>query len=709
MTKSIKIGLGLVALVVLVGVAWYSFRGGGGLPTLTFESDQTLAGNYSVPLGTKVIVKNGATVTINGDLLVQGLLTCEGGPLNLVVSGQFKVERAVECARPETLPQGDVGNGIVVVAQSFDVGADAVVVSNGHVQFVTDASKVATTQEEIEKIYEEAATYRTTEQHLGPLTPLEQIPPGTPGRPVSTAIKLAPVVVNQPWWSPLWHVAQAQEPATDIEGNLVPNTNRIRGTWVVGDPTQPLPFDLKISTPPKGINKIILNFNFGANGMELSDFELTGPDGRAGKDESGKCTVTGGKGEDAMRLLAQASNIKVANFDLHLGAGGTGGSATTSKDCDPGVATGGAGGSSGNFKMVASAKFEITGAFNVYPGKGGAGGAATAFGKLGEDGCAGEKGGDATATGGKGGDNKKVLTVSGTVAGTENITIHEVVGGDGGIGTANGGAGGNGTGPKCAGGPGGKATATGGKGGDTTCAKFPCNGGNGGDASATAGKGGTGGQGTETLPGGDGGNGGDAVSTEGKGGAGKTTQGQNGTVTAEIGGDGGNGGDGCNEGKGGAGGSGNPPGKDGVPGKNLCKVAVPKEGDAVVVPGGDGAVAPIEEKPTTTDSFFDVFLSITPQQVKKTHIIGESSCPDQLTPVTINGPEGGRFSASGQPAWLQFPSSGAFGQVQPMFTCNIQNFEDHTEQVNIQLQGFDAQGKPVGQATLNVQVQVDKP
>lgn len=703
MTNQHKVVWGVVVVVVAFAGYWIFSRSGSSLPTLAYETDQTLEGNYSVPQGTKVVVKNGATLTVNGDFLVQGLLTCEAGPLNLVVNGEFKVERTVECSRPETLPEGDVGNGIVVVAQSFEIAPEAVVASNGHVQLAHNESDIAYTQAEIDKLFEEAATYRKDEQHFGPFTPLEQIPPGTTGLPVSLAP--IPVLKHSAAWSGLaWLMpaAQAQEPATDIEGNVVPNTNRIGGTWVVGDPTQPLPFDLKIPTPPKGVNKIILNFNFGANGMDLMDFELSGPDGRPGQDDSGKCTVKGGQGEEAMRMLARAGNIKVANFDLHLGAGGAGGSATTSKDCDPGVATGGPGGGSGNFKMVADKKFEIVGAFNIYPGPGGPGGAANAFGKVGADGCAGEKGGAATATGGKGGDNNKVLTVSGSVAGTENITIHEVVGGAGGNGTAIGGKGGNGTGPGCAGGPGGNATAKGGPGGNTTCAKFPCTGGKGGDADAAPGVGGNGGQGTEVLPGGPGGKGGDADAAEGKGGTGKA-KGEDGSVTNETGGNGGNGGDGCNEGVGGAGGKGNPNGQSGVKGKNLCVEEKKIEETPVTTP-------PDEEPTTTTpDSFFDVFFEVTPTQIQKRHVIGQSSCPDALPWVSIQGPTGGRWQASGMPNWLQFPPDGGFGTVQPLFNCNIQNFEDHIEQANIQLQGFDATGKPISQMTLNVQVEIDNP
>ena len=76
----------------------------------------------------------------------------------------------------------------------------------------------------------------------------------------------------------------------------------------------------------------------------------------------------------------------------------------------------------------------------VHPGTGGAGGAAEAKGKEGDP---GKKGGDARATGGKGADNKKKLSVFGTVAGTSNVEFGDAVGGEGGPATAEGGKGGD--------------------------------------------------------------------------------------------------------------------------------------------------------------------------------------------------------------------------------------------------------------------------
>src|SRR3989338_38603 len=411
MTKNYKWGIIVILLVLIGGSWWYLGRGrvDTGLPIArTFNESTTLEGNFSVLPGTRVVAANGATLTVNGDLIVQGSLECDGGPLDLRVGGKFFVEQEIKCNRPENLPSGDVGNSIIVVAKSFDITKEAVIISNGHVQMVTDESKLALTSEALLKLYDEAGKYRGEKWHIGPFTPLEEIPLETKGRPVSAAYPLRQTSASQIESGPVLFIstANAQEPAVDNEGNPVPGAIKIGGTWVVGNPNAARPPVLNIPTPPKDVNKIILNFDFGNNEVNIADFELTGPDGRPGQDDSGSCNVRGRRGEDAMRLLVDAGNIRVANFNLHLGSGGPGGSATTNKDCDPGTAIGGEGGSSGNFKMIASDNFSIEGAFNIFPGVGGLGGTATAYGKQGKDACAGENCGNATATRGQRGDNK---------------------------------------------------------------------------------------------------------------------------------------------------------------------------------------------------------------------------------------------------------------------------------------------------------------
>lgn len=710
---------GAVFVVLLLGLWLFSSPkqpGGGprfqptGTAAITFDHNQTLPAGYTVPRGTTALVKNGVTLTAQGDLAVAGTLTCEGGPLNLRVKGELSVTGQLLCNRGE-LAAGEVASGMAIVAKSFNIAKSAVVVSNGNVQLVTDAAKLATTPKAIEDLYQSVENVRTGKYRLGPLTPLEQIPAGTPGRPVSAAALPASVAVRGNLWDALVAPAYAQGPAVDANGNPVPNTTRIGGTWYVGNPGQNPPPNLHVPTPPKGVNHIILNFNFGNGGVKLQDFVLTGPDGRVGKDDVGKsCHARGGDGEDAMRFDVHAGNITIDNFDLHLGNGGAGGAAETTKDCDPGVATGGKGGSGGNFKMVADDKFDIEGQFNIYPGAGGTGGEATAHGKNGKDGCAGEKGGDATATGGKGGDNKKLLTVTGTVTGTDNITVHEMYGGKGGAANADGGKGGNGTGPGCAGGPGGKATATAGNGGDTSCNKFECTGGDGGDALAKPGNGGHGGQGTETLPGGNGGKGGDAKAAAGTGGTGKT-KGDDGKVNGEKGGDGGNGGDGCGPGSGGAGGKGKPAGNPGADGKNLCVV---KKTTGLTTPPPDTGTSTTPTPSTPPSTIPEPMYRASPLEFTFVHNIGSTQCPTPIGTFQVTGdnvPASATWQATIPPG-QQWLGGNLQGQVngQPgsfSFTCQLQQYTTQTVSTQPVITVKDSGGNTVKQFTASVYGQIN--
>ncbi len=694
---------GGAALIVLVaGLILWQFTD---TPTTYVDADQTFAEDYVVPVGERVVVRNGAALTFEKNLTVQGSLLCEGGPLKLIVNGTLTIERHVQCDLSGDLAGNEAGNGILIAAKSANITKDAVIVSNGNVQVVASADKFATTKEAVQNLYNEAGVWTNDKVNIGPFIPFNEIPKGTQGLPTGFREPLPTESSAQNKLGFLVNNAYAQEasPAIDNAGNLVNRTWRIGGKWYVGaNPAFPPPFDLIIPTPPLGIDKIILNFDFGDGngGVEIADFDLTGPDGRAGSAGEASCNSQGGKGQDAMRFNVRASgNVAINNFNIHLGAGGAGGRAETSKDCDPGIAKGGEGGQSGNLKIVSDNAIDIVGEFNIYPGPGGKGGEAIAHGKKGDDGCPGQKGGEATGTGGKGGDNKKGLMVSGAVGGTENVTINEILGGDGGNATANGGDGGDGNDSDCNGGAGGKATATGGKGGDAQSVKATSTGGNGGNATAKPGKGGNGGQGSSTEAGGNGGNGGDAKGTKGIGGVATTNSGVDGTVIEEKGGDGGNGGDGCPPGAGANGGNGNPPGNKGEDGKNLC---VGEEPPPVTDPTPPPP-PPTNPPPPPAESFFDVFFDITSHNF--THTIGSSPCPQAAgtTKAVVEGtaPTGLKIKVVGAlPNWLAVSPNGTVLNFQ--FTCNIDTFESQTLNTTVKVQAVDGTGKVLKDANVTV-------
>lgn len=665
------------------------------VPTTVYSSHTTIPGDLTVASGTAAVVDNDAVLTVQGNLTVDGTLRCNGKPLNVAVQGSVTINGTVSCERPASLASGELGDAISVLAtKGLTVGAKAQVIANGHVQFVSQLESFATSTDEVEKVFAEAAQ-PTGKPRIGPFTPLEQVPEGTPGRPQA---------VLPAWLKPFVATAKAQEPATDIRGEEVPDTVRIGGRWYVGEPGMAPPPGLSIPTPPPGIKKIIVLFDFGGDDVTFQDFFLSGPDARPGTDDVGKsCDAKGGQGENAMRMNVTGQNITINNFTLELGDGGKGGTAETTKDCDPATATGGEGGQAGNFKMVAAEGFAITGEFTIVSGKGGQGGAAIAHGKTGKDGCDGEKGGDATATGGKGGDNTKVLTANG-VSGTDNITIRATIGGDGGPGTANGGNGGNGTGPDCNGGDGGKATATGGAGGNTTSNRFESRGGNGGDATAKPGQGGNGGQGSQTEDGGNGGKGGDASANGGAPGTGKTANGEDGKVLANTGGDGGNGGDGCQPGAKGLGGSGEPNGQDGVDGKNLC-------------PGQATNTSVMPPANTNTSTTGEPTFQVNQTSFSFGHAIGSTPCPTPIGTVKItsaNAPPGARYQIDPDdlaPDWLNYTLAGDVGDegAKLSFSCQLDKYETQSLSYDLKINVVDANGNVLKTFTVNVTGTVVKP
>lgn len=543
-----------IALLVMGGVAYVALNQS--KAETTIDRDTTVAGDYAVPAGKRLVVRNGATLTVEGDVTVGGSITCADGPVQLVVKGAATIDGTITCDRGASADLDGSLGVTLVVAGSLTLGPAAEISSNGHIQLVERADALAKSPAETNRLFDEAANDSGTGNRVGPFVPQT----AEPAKPAAGVWPAPLVIVPAP--------PQKVSLLAELWG--VPAAKAGSHTVVIGG-------RIRVGTPPPGVRQIVV-FSFPtAAAMTLQNFQIEGPDGRDGDaDRGNSCTARGKDGSDAFRMLVHAPNITVNNFTVKLGNGGAGGDAETTADCKPGTATGGQGGKPGNFKMIADEKFEITGTFNVFTGNGGAGGSARAYGK---DGGPSEDGGDATATGGAGADNVKKLSIAGTVAGTANVTFDSVWGGVGGSAKAQPGKGGDGQGCGKNGGQGGNATATGGQGGKASltlsggAGRTPTvddAGGDGGDATATAAMGGNGGSCGPEGPGGNGGHGGDATAKPGNGGTGTTRNGADGTKTDETGGNGGTGGDGCQPGRGGNGGKGNPPGKKGADGKVTC-------------------------------------------------------------------------------------------------------------------------------------------
>ena len=696
-----------VVFLIVVSYFWYLtsgdmikqviWRGGG--QDVSVVSDTTL-NDLTVADGETYVIKDDSTLTVDGNLTVNGTMQCENGSLNVSVKGNLTVNGILICEIPQELADDDLGVGISIVAEGdVEFTKDSYVISNGHVVLAESKEGLIESQEKLDELYEEAAKDEGEGPRIGPFIPISISTANPKIASATEKVEVKPEVIMpsedsivDKFKNLIIPGAQAAaQPAVDADGNPVPNTVRVGGTWIVGNPAAPPPGGIPIPEPPKRIKRILVVYNFGGRNMSLDDLILWGPDGKRGNDVKAGCDITAGDGDNAFRMNVVASNITINKFDLHLGNGGRGGDAETDKNCDPGKATGGNGGEASNFRFRAVNRINITGAMIIFPGQGGVGGTATAHGKDGKVGCPGEKGGDAIAVGGIGGDNKKGLKVKGNVQGIDQIEINDIVGGFGGKAIARAGNGGDGN-ACCDGGNGGKATATGGKGGDAASKTARALGGDGGDVTAVGGKGGNGGDCVKNK-GGNGGKGGDATGTPGAGGQGSAINGAEGAVDAENGGDGGNGGDGCPEGTGGLGGAAATPGKKGADGKKVVLCEAPKT-------------------EATTGGLVGGGLGLDPVVVTKRHVIGVSTCPDNLSAVALTGPEGGSWQVdeASIPQWLSMSNtSGTFPTdgVGLGFNCNITDYDTHDENAAVKFSATDAEGSPAGEATLDVTMEIE--
>ncbi len=657
----------VVILIIILGIFW-NFRQKDDI--IIIDSNTIVTGDYTIKEGERVIVSNNSIMTIEGDLVVKGEISCRNGQLNLIVNGSAVLENKLECNLGEELKEEQTGIGIsMVIKDSLTLTEKAKIITNGHLQIVESSDLLVTTKEQIEELYKDTGNDTGDGNRLGPFIKKSE---------VSNSVSGSKIVIR-PTLSKKWNQESSPNFFEIPKAQAAARMINLRG-------------QIQIKTPPRGINPLVVMRFPNIDGFNFVKFWLIGPNGRNGRDDRNKsCDAEGKDGQNAMRLLVVAPKIKVQDFTLELGSGGNGGDAVTKESCEPVKAKGGKGGKAGNFKIIAFENFDILGVFTIYPGRGGDGGSAEAFGK---DGDLTQDGADARAIGGDGENNEKAVRVLGTITGQKNISFGSMEGGNGGSALAVPGDGGDGRPCKSEkGGDAGKGVAEGGKGGSALIFLAGAGAKRTKDAQDIGGDGGfvkiikaNGGSGSICKPdkaGGKGGRGGDVKAIPGEGGMGGTKNGQKGQIDDETGGDGGNGGDGCPLGAGGLGGSGNPRGKNGKPGKNIC-VVIPKE------------------KPTAA-------INIVPAEFIFEHDIGSTICPQLIGAVKIT--KTGTAQVSGWklegtlPAWLSMSTSGLFtGGVDTEsfnvnFSCVLDEYISQTLSTLINFQLIDQQGLPVGQKT----------
>ena len=117
----------------------------------------------------------------------------------------------------------------------------------------------------------------------------------------------------------------------------------------------------------------------------------------------------------------------------------------------------------------------------------------------------------------------------------------------------------------------------------------------------------------------------------------------------------------------------------------------------VFIGGGCPPTAPTPESEETTQPpaetiyqmhVLDAAGNLVPgNMVMKQHRIGQSTCPDQYPPMTIEFPagfEGAQIAPTTNVSWLNLPDTITSGKPFEMeFNCHITNFATHREQAQI--------------------------
>jgi hypothetical protein len=562
--KNKLIVVAVVLLILIVVTIFWSSDG-----TVIIDKDTTINNNFTIAHNKTVILKNSAKLTVVGDMTIDGTLSCENGMLPLAVRDSINVTGKIDCMLTDTAPIQH-GTAIAISAKHFSFNKSAELNTNGHIDMVTNAEKLLSTDDARSRVYTETGEDTGTSPRVGPFKE------GRPTQALSMNIQNSPrrhgsshaQTSKNLSKNRFINIAEASSPSDNLPSMI------IGGTWTIGD-KKILTSGLSIPIPPKNTKDLLLYLDVGDGGMvTLNNLHVIGSSGRDGADDIKKdCTARGKDGENAFRMRVSAGSVELNNFQLDLGGGGKGGDAETTKDCTNAIAQGGKGGEAANFKITGAEYIHILN-LTITPGKGGNGGNASAFARNGENSCPGGNGGDASATGGGGANSKKELATAGSITGLESVKTGRIVGGSGGNALATPGNGGNGTECGCTGGKGGGSNALGGKGGDAFAivpiGTIEGHGGDGGSVDTRGGVGGNGGSCPFKQSGGDGGVGGAALAVPGTAGKGLTANGNKGAIKNQGGGDGGAGGDGCNPGLGGQGGMGAPIGTFGPLGKNLC-------------------------------------------------------------------------------------------------------------------------------------------
>ncbi|MDC1205604.1 hypothetical protein N8083_02030, partial [Candidatus Pacebacteria bacterium] len=303
----------------------------------TYASNTTITDSLTVNEGELLTMKNGAELTVQEETVINGAIGCQAGSMTLTFEKKVVLNDTIVC-------ESGVDSDVIIVAKGgLVMGENARIISDGNVQIV-DSESVIRSNAELNELYDAVETVPEGGLVVGPFVDEEtELPEIKNEEAVSVKRSL--------FFERFVNVAHAQINNGTTTVNLSSDPIIVSGKIKIQGPVR------------KGAKRVVV-FDFpNTSSVTVQNFELEGPAGRPGDADTGSCDVTGKKGEDAFRFNAFAPNLTVNNFTLMLGDGGKGGEATAGDGCEEAKAKGGDGGKPGNFRMIGSQKFEITGAF----------------------------------------------------------------------------------------------------------------------------------------------------------------------------------------------------------------------------------------------------------------------------------------------------------------------------------------------------------
>jgi len=167
-----RIGWFVALVIIVAAIFWWQFK----TSEIIYNSSTELE-IFNVPVGQTVVFKDGPTITVKGDTVIDGELKCDDGPLLLTVEGKLTVNGKLTCALDDGVSEDNLGNGINIVAKGeVEFNSSAVVQTNGHLQLVDDENKLASTQEAIDQLYNDAGEDSGEGLRIGPMIPIDLAP-----------------------------------------------------------------------------------------------------------------------------------------------------------------------------------------------------------------------------------------------------------------------------------------------------------------------------------------------------------------------------------------------------------------------------------------------------------------------------------------------------------------------------------------------------